>query len=339
MRWTALVVGLATVTCGSFATAQAAPRQAAAAVAASTAPASASAPSRVSARAQGAYVAVVREGSKRYLRVVSRSTGKVLQNVATGRVVDDGEPFLDVDLAPDGSVWAVVSDPRLPFPYQTRLTHYVGKRVVKSLPYVTSVRVSPDNTRLAISVLSPDGDKDGKGLAALRIAKTSGKVVSTLSSTPFPVDKAGWPTVEIGGMHVNGWLNAKELVVRDGCCDSAGISVVSAVKPSRQSTWPTFGGTGSTMALGTKGSQVLVARSKEAGDGSEQHPYYSAGIDAYWMTKRNPNGKLFTSVKGEDLDVTRYADSFVRKAGANPLWISPKRFPYRGAGTVVAAYV
>lgn len=295
-------------------------------------------PSPQAAAERGSYVAIVRQGTMRHLRIVSRSNGRVLRHVASARAAGGEEPILDVDLASDGSVWAVVLDRSLPQPYQTRLKRFTSGRTVRSLPYVTSVRVSPDNRRLAVSVLSPDGDGDGRGLSALRVATTSGKVVSTLSSTKFPVDrKSGWPIVEIGGLAVQGWLGTTELLVRDGCCDEGNISIVSARTPSKAQRWPTFHGSGSTMAIGTRGNRVLVVAERWAGDGTEQNPYHADGIQTFWMTKAKPAGTLVSTVRGEDLDMSRHIDRLVRKAGAAPLWISPTRYPYRGSGSVIQA--
>lgn len=290
--------------------------------------------------ASDAYVAVVAEGTRRHLRVVSRSSGQVLRTLSTSRVVADVEPYRAADLAPDGSVWAVFADRRLPSMYQTRLVHIVGGKVVRSLPYVTSVRVSPDGGRLAVSVLAPATRRGGQGRAALQTVRTATGAVSTLASTSFPTDAAsGWPTIEVGGLQVQGWADRATLVVRDGCCDSGNISLVPADVPSRVQNWPVFAGSGSTMAVGVKAGKVLVVANRWAGDGSEKAPFYSAGVDAFWVSKARPKGTLAGSVKGLDLDVADYADSFVRAQRATPLWIGAKRFPYRGTGTVSAAYL
>ncbi len=296
-----------------------------------------SAAARVNTR--DAYVAIVKQGNRRHLRVVSRSTGKVLRHVATATKTDEFiEPFADADLAADGSVWAVVADTKLPEYYQSRLVRYVGSRAERSLPYVTSVRLSPDEKRMAITVLSPDGDGDGYGLSALRLANLRGKVTSTLATTKLPVDrKQGYPLIETGSLTVRGWMGANDLVVTTGCCDEGSVSIVSTLKPTRQQTWPTFTGTGDTTALGVKGSNLLVATSRVVEVKGSPHTFTRAGIDAFWMTKRKPAGTLFTHIRGSNLAVADHTDSLVKKAGATPLEISTKRFPYKGTGSVLRA--
>lgn len=292
-----------------------------------------------SVRPLGAYVAVVAEGSKRQLRLVSTSTGRVLRNLGWVRRTADEEPFLDVDLASDGSVWVVRRDSSLAPAYQYRLWRYTGKQAIKSLPYVTSVRVSPDSTRAAVSMLSPDANKDGKGTSALRIVTMRGQIVRTLAQTTFPVNKEGLPTVQIGGLGVAGWLNRAELIVRDGCCDSGSVAIAGADRPSRMSGWPTFSGDGSTTAIGTNttGTAVLVARNLQTGDGTTV-PIQVVGLNTYWVTKSKPRGALVSSTRTER-PLESLVDGMVRSARAVPLVVSPKRFPYRGPGRVVQAFV
>lgn len=296
-------------------------------------------PSAASAR--GLYAAVVARGSTRTLVLADQRTGKVVRTLASARATDMVEPFVDVDVAPDGSVWAVVraaaKDRYLP--YASSLKHYVGGRTVNVLPYVTSVRLSPNGHQLAITVLSPDGNKDGKGTQALRIATTAGRVLRTLSSVSFPVGKDGNPTVEIGGQRVAGWLTDRTLVVGDGCCDSGSVSLVSAVAPSKAARWPTFSGTGSTRAIGTIGTgTVLVGDRLDVGDG-QKVPFATIGVRALTMTAARPKGRQVAQVLDDSGDLTPYIDRFVARAKARPLAIGPKRFPYQGTGTVRAAYL
>ena len=307
------------------------------------APASAAASSSAGASSsdRGLYAAVVARGATHTLVVADQRTGTVVRTLATAQATDIQEPFEDVDLAPDGSVWAVVRATAKGryLPYASSLKHYVGRKAVTVLPYVTSVRLSPNGRQLAITVLSPDGNKDGKGTQALRIATTSGTVLRTLSTVSFPVDKDGNPTVEIGGQRVAGWLTDRTLVVGDGCCDSGSVSLVSALAPSKATRWPTFSGTGSTRAIGTIGSgTVLVADRLDIGDGVKV-PFQTVGVRAVTMTAARPRGRQVQAVRDPDADVTRYIDRFVARAKAKPLAIGPKRFPYKGTGTVRAAYL
>ena len=338
----ALVVGVAAL-CGAPMTAvvpgaYAAPAQAAA-------PATALAGTRsgaaTSTATPDAYVAVVRSGTRRHLQTVSRSSGKVLRTVATIRGVKSGdpEPIMDADLAPDGSVWAVVVDRRLPEWYQWSLVRYVGTKVTTRVPYVTSVRVSPDSTRLAVTVFSPDGDGDGYGLQAVRLLRPNGKTVSTLAANKFPVDRThGYATVEGNGWSVRGWLGSTDLILAGGCCDSGSVSIVPTGKAVRPQAWPTFTGSGDTTALGTKGANILVTRSRRVGAGTEADPVRRVGMDVYWMNKKKPKGTFYGFYKGESTGVDKIAEPLLKKTGASPVWLSTRHFPYKGSGTVLAAY-
>lgn len=291
--------------------------------------------------APDAYVAVVRSGTRRHLQVVSRSSGKVLRTVATIRGVKstDIEPITDADLAPDGSVWAVQADRRLPAGYQSSLVRYVGTKVTMKVPYVTSVRLSPDSTRLAVSVFSPDGDRDGYGLEAVRLLRTNGKAVSTLASYKFPVDRTnGYPMVGGSGWAVRGWFGSTDLIVTAGCCDSGSVSIVPTAKAVPPQKWPTFAGNGDTTALGTKGANILVARSRWVGAGTEADPLNRVGMDVYWMSKSKPKGTFYAFYKGDSIGVDDFVEPLLKKTKAAPVWVSTTHFPYKGAGTILAAY-
>lgn len=301
-----------------------------------TAPAQAAA-----TQAAGVYAAVVARGSTHTLTLVNRSTGKVVRTLASARAYDWQQPFAYVDVAPDGSVWAVVrkTSPNTYLPYASTLVHYTGGKAVNVLPYVTSVRLSPNGKQLAITVLSPDGNKDGKGTQALRIATPSGKVLRTLSATQFPVDKNGDPTVEVGGLRVSGWLNPSTLIVGDGCCDGGSVALASASRPSPATKWPTLFGDGSTRAIGTIGDKtVLVARNRWKGDG-QKVPLSVVGVEAVTMSAARPRGSVVAYFPDENPSQDAYVDRFVARAKAKPLAIGTKRYPYKGTGKVVAAYL
>lgn len=324
---------------GATTGATAAARSAAAVPAAAT-------PARAQSRTTAAstYVAVVAKGANRSLVLVQRATGKVVRTLDTGRASDIWEPFTDVDLAPDGTVWAVVNtSARTYVPYRTVLRRYSGTRMkgVDVLRYATSVRASADSRQLAVTVLSPDGDGDGKGTQALRVITPQGKLVRTLSSMTFPVDKRGWPTVEVGGLHVSGWLNRTQLVVGDGCCDSGSSGVVSAVKPSRYGRWPARNGNGSVQAIGIVNSTTyVVAETHVTGDGSSpEQALRITGVDAFLATATRPNGRLVASIRKDEANVVDHVDTLVARAKAVPWMISTKKFPYRGTGTVVRAFL
>lgn len=308
-----------------------------------TAPASApvrTARTASTSRAATTYVAVVAKGTTRTLVLVSRSSGKVVRTLGSEKATDIWEPFRDVDLAPDGTVWAVVQQTRPFTPYGTMLRQYTGTRVRNVLPYATSVRASADSRQLAVTVLSPDGNHDGKGTQSLRVITPRGKVVRTLASMTFPVDTRGWPTVEVGGLHVSGWLNPAQLVVGDGCCDSGSSAVVPALKPSRYGSWPAKNGDGSLQAIGIINSKTyLVGGLHWSGTGQANDPLRATGVDAFAVTATRPNGRLVASVTKADANLIDYVDTLVARAKAVPWLISTKRFPYRGTGTVVRAFL
>ncbi len=117
------------------------------------------------------YAAITANGSTHYLRLVSKSTGKVLATLGSGRTESPGFPqsyFSSVDLARDGSVYAVAPDRTLHPSYQWSLYRYTTKGVTKLQPFIASAQESPDGKRLATTVISPDGDGDGFGLLAHR---------------------------------------------------------------------------------------------------------------------------------------------------------------------------
>lgn len=295
-----------------------------------------SAPAARVDRSSTVYAAVASSGTRRTLQLVSRRTGKVVKVLASGRASDWQEPFRDVDVASDGSVWAVVVDRRLPGQYGTVLVRYDAAGAHRVLPYATSVRVSPSARTVAVTVLSPDGDGDGRGLEAVRVIRRDGRLVKTLVAQPFPVGSDGSPQAEVGGMNVAGWVSEAQLAVGSGCCDSGGVSIVSATAPTRRPV--TFWGNGGTRAIGVRGSAVLVQRPREAGNGNTV-PFHLVALDGYWVSRARPAGVRVIAIPGEDLDPSRYVDAMNRRAGATPWVVGAKRFPYRGTGRVVAAYV
>lgn len=293
------------------------------------------APQATSASRQ--YVAVARSGSTQRLHLVDRVSGKVVRTLASARVDGNGEAFADADLAADGSVYAVVRT-RSGGQYGWQLVRYSAGRATTILPYVTSVEASPNGRQLAVTVVSPDGNRDGKGLEALRIVSPAGKVVRTLTSTAFPVDRQGNPQYETGGLRVQGWMNAGTLVVRTGCCSDSNVHLVRADVPRSPRTWPTFDGEEDAMALGAKGTSVLVARPWMTGDGRVT-PFRRAGVEVAWLSAKRPRGVVVQRLKGENVTTETAADALVKKYGATPLFVSAKKFPYRGSGKVVAAHV
>ncbi len=302
-------------------------------------PAAPSAPAASRVKVKDAYVAVTAEGTLRSLRLVDNRNGAVVRTLATQRMSGWEEPFRAVDLAPDGTVWASVLDSSLPQYFNYRLRQYTSTGMRSVLPYVTSVQMSPDGSKLAVTMLEPDLNRDGKATSALRLVTPSGRTIKTLASTTFPVDKQGLPMVEIGALAVRGWLDPNTLIVTDGCCDSGVVSLVSATTPTSMPRWPTFEGDGNTMALGTNAArtEVLVTRSRESGDGIKV-PITRVGIDFYWISKAKPAGRLATTVKGADLDVNDLITPILLQTKATPVIYAPNWFRYRGPGRVISAF-
>lgn len=280
------------------------------------------------------YAAVTRSGGRDYLRLVSQSTGTIVATLASGK----HDPysyqgyFSDIDLARDGSVYAIAPDTSLPTSYQTRLMRYTTKGATKLQPYIRSVKESPDGKRLATTALSPDGDGDGYGLEALRISNAQGIKVKDLMTSKVPVWKnSGSPAVNAGGSRVLGWLPNTNLAVETGCCDSGWAWVASSTKtaavgrgslrPRGKSLQGTFG----TTIIGYRGNSVLGVQM----DHNEPRPY-----TLRWGTARNYEGKVAARLSRYDRLATA---ELARKHGATPLGISPKTYPYRGPGVVVRA--
>ena len=131
---------------------------------------------------------------------------------------------------------------------------------------------------------------------------------------------------------MNGWLPNGDLAMSNGCCDGGWAWVASSTRPTPTSPgWlvPRRGaitGNFGTTIIGYKGAQALAV----------QWDSESMTSRARWMTKAGPTGKVVRTVKGSPLDS---ADSLNKAAGATPLQVSAKKFPYRGPGKVVGAYL
>lgn len=281
------------------------------------------------------YVAVSRSGSTFRLQLVDRRSGAVLRTLSSAKAVAGESPFLDADLAADGSVYAVVASPRRPqVGFGSPLVRYRASRATTLAQYVTSVEASPDGRTLAVMVDSPDGDGDGKGLEALRLLSTSGRVVRTLDSFAFPVDKkTGTPLYETGGRQVQGWVGSSMIALRTGCCSESDLHLVRADRATRPTTWPTFEGQDEAMAIGTRGSSALVVRPvyKEYAPNS----YVRAGLEVAWLNTKRPKGQIVQRLTGQNLEVTTSAATLNRRHGATPLYTAPGTLPYKGSGRVI----
>lgn len=289
-------------------------------------------PALRTATAPAVYAAVTAGGGREYLRLVDTRTGRVTATLASAKAPARGY-FLDIDLAPDGSVYAVTHDASLHPSYQTRLRRYTTKGAQALQPYILTVKVAPDGKTLATTALSPDGDGDGFGLEALRVSNLKGIKIRDLMTQKVGVWKKGTPNVtpgspalNAGGTRVLGWLPGGNIAVDWGCCDSGASWVVSSTRANQSSAIPprrALSGTWGTTIVGYKGASVL-----------QLHMDDDYRTLVRWGTTKNYYGKVVGRPATIDWNLK---NDLARKYGATPLRPSPKTFPYRGPGKVLQA--
>lgn len=287
------------------------------------------------ASASSQYVAVTTSKGVERLQLVNRATGRVVSTLASAKVGSDGQAFGDADLAADGSVYAVRYGKA---PYGTTLVRFARGRATTIARYVTSVKASPNGRELAVTVVSPDANKDGRGTQALRILTPAGKLVRTLNTTTFPVDKNGIPMMETGTTWVSGWAGRSTLVLGSGCCSESNVHLVRADVPRSARAWVTLPGSDDTAAIGVRGTSVLVGRQRDTGDGHKV-PLRKVGFDMLWLSSKTPKGALAGRVNDADHSLTQIASGLNKRYGATPLVVGPTTFPFKGAGTVLRAYI
>lgn len=287
-------------------------------------------PVGTAAAASRVYAAVTKSNGREYLRLVDTKTGRVTATLASVKPPPFGY-FKDIDLAPDGSVYAVTHDGSLPSSYQTRLRRYTTKGSTPLQQYILTVKVAPDGKTLATTALSPDGDGDGYGLESLRISSLKGTKMRDLMTDKVGVwpkgsPYAGHPAVSAGGTRVLGWLPGGNLAVDWGCCDGGGSWISSSTRKNQSTSMPPnrmLRGTFGTTIIGYKGASVLQLQMDE-----DHRPVVR------WGTAKNYQGKIVA--RPGSVDWNR-VEALARKHGATPLRPSPKTFPYRGAGSVLQA--
>lgn len=278
------------------------------------------------------YAAVTATGGREYLRLIDTRSGRVTATLASVKAPATGY-FHDIDLAPDGSVYAVTHDSSLPDSYRTRLRRYTAKGAQALQPYILTVKVAPDGKTLATTALSPDGDGDGFGLEALRVSNLKGIKIRDLMTWKVgvwpkgtPNVTPGSPAINAGGTRVLGWLSAGSIAVDWGCCDSGASWITSTTRANQGSRFPArraLKGTFGTTIIGSKGASVLQVHMDD-----DYQPVVR------WGTAKNYLGKVVGRPGRVDWDGL---DALARKYGATPLRPSPKTFPYRGAGKVLQA--
>ena len=147
----------------------------------------------------------------------------------------DPENIRDVAISPSGEIAAVMRmrdtgtadyDADL-FVYESATGN--GELVAH---YATSVTFSPDGKKIAYTVVSPDGDGDGRGLAAVRTMPAVGGKATTVYSETFTVAPNGVPTQETGGQQVKAWVGGR-IVLAWGCCGDQETTLLPATTKTR----------------------------------------------------------------------------------------------------------
>ncbi|MCH8614032.1 hypothetical protein [Arsenicicoccus dermatophilus] len=286
-----------------------------AAVAAPAAPAAAAVRPSVTT----SYLAATHTGRTARLQLVDRRTGVVTRTLATAVMKGANNPFTDAGIAPDGTVWAVS---RQGGPYSSTLLRIKDGRVNTVMPYVASARISPDGTRLAVTVLSPDVNHDGRGTRSVRVGSVTGRGMRTIAQETFPVDAQGQPAVEYQVPHVQTWLGNHHLALWHGCCDDGNVSVISADRVSTPSAWPGRNGDASTEVVGVRGDTAVVPVAVTDRDGSPVR------YDVYHLSPAHPRGVRAGQV-GVGRDGTMLMRPYLLTIGAAATVPEYAALPYR----------
>lgn len=200
------------------------------------------------------------------------------------------------------------------------------------LTHVTNVRISPDGRKLAVTTDGPDDRRRTKGTEALRVVDIATGRVRTLARSHYTMDIGRATYDGTIGLQVRGWLDNARIVVRThDKLANARIAVVSASRPSQVSTWKSFRGNTETDAIGRFGSKGVLVTAK-------RRPTDERGLRAYRISPTTLRGTL---VARDDTayGVADVVDQFLTKTRATPFVIGTRHFPYRGPGTVSAAYL
>lgn len=260
----------------------------------STTPASPASPTTTSVETTfvpGSYLEESRPSADEVTLTLRTPDGAAVREVATAPTFAYGDdpaasPFIDGELAPDGTIYVVErSDPSLYVagrPGGTRLMTVAPDGAVNIVrENVTGSELSPDGTRMAIVVMSPDGDGDGSGTQAIRVIDLATGAVEELWSTDVALDDTGVISVEIGRIDVVGWTaDQSSVIVQESCCDSGAVMLMpSSGRSDTPETLPAVRGDHATYALGTDDDgRILVQRTVFEGDGVTVAAEY-AGIE------------------------------------------------------------
>ncbi|MCH8613526.1 hypothetical protein [Arsenicicoccus dermatophilus] len=283
-------------------------------------------PTAVAARPAAATPAVKRSylvathvGRTARLQLVSRATGAVTATLATAPMTGGRNPLQGASIAPDGSV-LVVKEGRTP--YDGQLLRIRGGRVTALMTGVQAAKVSPDGRRLAVTRLSPDTDRDGRGTASLQVGPVSGTGMRPIAEETFPVRGGGLPAHDQAIPMVRTWLGNHDMAVAWGVEDNGNVAVVSADRPSTMRSWPRVSGDSSTDVAGVVGSIAVVP------------VYVKNGYDMVHVSPARPRGVKVAHLRFTRDSVTP-VKSYLRKIGAAPVDATYARLPYRATKGVV----
>lgn len=272
-----------------------------------TVPSTATAPSPASVTtvvgvADGAAVLVERldrAAGTVVVELADRVTGAVIRTVEERPAVAGSQsPFLDMDLAPDGTVYLAVLGDNPEWVGQLMIVAPDGTERT-SLPFVRSVRLSPDGRSLAVVVVSPDGDGDGLGLQAVRVLDIDSERITTVFSTPLDIGPDGTADGGTAWYRIESWSpDGQAVIVTEECCDFSNLFVVRTDGSSAGALPRVDGDAAALLGFDPAGRYIV-----------ERRPFNDAGgADLVVVTLDPESGKVSSPIlELPDLpDVTAY---------------------------------
>lgn len=190
------------------------------------------------------------------------------------------DPILDAELTADGTAYLAVrvdlDQSRFGGSTMLALDASGNRRTI--LPNVTNLRISPDGTRAAVAVESPDGNGDGKATVAVRIVDPANGATRTLLSHTAPVDASGQATSETDEYEIEAWTaDSSNVVVKEFCCDNGDIMVIPADGHGSRSTWPHIRHFSDTYFLGFAPDGGVLVQVRASGDTIETFDTIAVG--------------------------------------------------------------